>query len=162
LLFNEGYYSSSQITTIRKDLCIEAMRLNYLLVENELTNTGTANALLSLMCFHASRFDARTDQLGQIILYDEQDTTLWDHELIKLGANYLDIAFKDVTKTKYHLEAGIAFCHTQQEDCKKKWETILQLYNQLLQIEYSPIIALNQGQRQARGHIGGQKIARVR
>lgn len=143
LLFNEGYYSSSQITTIRKDLCLEAMRLNYLLVENELTNTGTANALLSLMCFHSSRFDARINPFGQVILYDEQDTSLWDHELIKLGENYLNIAFKDLTKTKFHLEAGIAFCHTQQEDSKKKWEAILQLYNQLLQFEYSPIIALN-------------------
>ena len=56
LLFTEGYYSTSQDKTIRKDLCIEAMRLCYMLVENKYTNTPEANALLALMCFHASRF----------------------------------------------------------------------------------------------------------
>src|SRR5258706_460231 len=59
LLFNEGYYSSNQDITLRKDLCFEAMRLTNLLIENDQTNKPSANALLSLMCFHSSRFDAR-------------------------------------------------------------------------------------------------------
>ena len=74
LLFNEGYYSATQDKTIRKDLCFEAMRLCKMLVENERTNTASANALLSLMCFHASRFEARINKNGETILYEEQDT----------------------------------------------------------------------------------------
>src|SRR4051794_34699825 len=69
LLFNEGYYSASQKTALRRELCVEAMRLAVLLTENANTNKPPVNALLSLMCFHASRFDARTDDDGEIILY---------------------------------------------------------------------------------------------
>ncbi|MDB5013334.1 MAG: putative polymerase, sigma-24 subunit, subfamily, partial [Daejeonella sp.] len=143
LLFNEGYYSTSQNKILRKELCLEAMRLNYLLIENELTNHTAANALLSLMCFHSSRFEARINEKGQIILYEDQDRNLWNTELIDKGTEFLNNAFKNSEVSKYHLEAGIAYCHTQKEDDKQKWGTILQLYNQLLQIEYSPIIALN-------------------
>lgn len=143
LLFNEGYYSSSPDATLRKELCIEAMRLNYLLVENELTNTPDANALLSLMCFHSSRFEARISQQGEIILYDEQDETLWNTELMVRGEYYLNQASNGKQITKYHLEAAIAFWHTNKKDSTEKWENILQLYNRLLQIEYSPVTALN-------------------
>ncbi|HEY9195771.1 MAG TPA: sigma-70 family RNA polymerase sigma factor, partial [Mucilaginibacter sp.] len=66
LLFNEGYYSTSKHTTLRKDLCLEAMRLTYLLLENESTNLPETNALMALMCFHSSRFDARTDEHGEM------------------------------------------------------------------------------------------------
>lgn len=143
LLFNEGYYSATQDNVIRKDLCLEAMRLCYLLVENKNTNVPQVKALLSLMCFHASRFGARTNENGEMILYEDQDESLWDEELIKKGAYYLKEAFENGNLTKYHLEAGIAYCHTQKEDRPEKWEAILQLYNQLLQLEYSPVIALN-------------------
>ncbi len=143
LLFNEGYYSSNQDMTLRKDLCLEAMRLTYLLIENEQTNKPAANALLSLMCFHSSRFDARHDQNGEIILYQDQDTDLWDQELIAKGQYFLDQASQGDKISKYHLEAGIAYWHTIKADSKEKWGNILQLYNQLLLIEYSPIAALN-------------------
>jgi RNA polymerase sigma-70 factor (ECF subfamily) len=143
LLFNEGYYSSSQNTTLRKDLCLEAMRLNYLLVDDPHTNKPPVNALLSLMCFHASRFDARLNQNGEIILYDDQDTTLWDKNLIIQGEFYLNKAATGDKISKYHLEAAIAYWHTKKDDTTEKWESILQLYNTLLPIEYSPIAALN-------------------
>jgi RNA polymerase sigma-70 factor (ECF subfamily) len=143
LLFNEGYYSVSQNTTLRKDLCLEAMRLNYLLLENENTNIPVANALLSLMCFHASRFEARTNSNGDLILYEEQDTALWNEEMILKGVFYLTKAAKGNEISKYHLEAAIAYWHTNKEDTPDKWENILQLYNKLLIIEYSPIAALN-------------------
>ena len=143
LLFNEGYYSSSQDITLRKDLCFEAMRLAYLLVENEQTNKPFANALLSLMCFHSSRFDARLGQNGETILYQDQDTDLWNQELITKGEYFLDQASRGNQISKYHLEAGIAYWHTIRSDTKEKWENVLQLYNQLLLIEYSPIAALN-------------------
>ena len=143
LLFSEGYYSSSANTPLRRDLCVEAMRLNVMLVENEQTNTPEANALLSLMCFHASRFDARLDTKGDIVLYEEQDEALWSTELIEKGNHYLKESTSAPRLSKYHLEASIAYWHTATKDSKEKWENILQLYNRLLQIEYSPIAALN-------------------
>jgi len=143
LLFNEGYYSLAQDTVLRKDLCLEAMRLAYLLVENEQTSTPEINALLSLMCFHASRFEARIDTNGDAVLYDDQDSKLWNKELIEKGEHFLNNASKGNIVSKFHLEACIAYWHTQKNDTGKKWESILQLYNQLLIIEYSPIAALN-------------------
>ncbi len=143
LLFSEGYYSESQNETIRKDLCFEAMRLCTMLVENKYTNKPEVNALLSLMYFHASRFDARINENGELILYDEQDTNLWNADLISRGGYYLHCATTGNKLSKYHLEAAIAYWNTQKTDTKEKWENILQLYNRLLQIEYSPIAALN-------------------
>ncbi len=143
LLFSEGYYSTSQNTTLRKDLCLEAIRLCFMLVENNSTNKPTTNALLSLMCFHASRFEARTNEKGELILYEDQDTKLWNDELISKGKYFLNSAASGNKISKYHLEATIAYWHTHKENTKEKWENILQLYNRLLQIEYSPIAALN-------------------
>jgi RNA polymerase sigma factor (sigma-70 family) len=143
LLFNEGYYSTSGNTNLRKDLCLEAMRLNYLLIENKATDLPAVNALFSLMCFHASRFDARIDKDGEMIIYDEQDTSLWNDELISRGTNYLIRASRGDQLTRYHLEAAIAYWHTKKRDSAEKWESILQLYNKLLILEYSPMAALN-------------------
>jgi predicted RNA polymerase sigma factor len=143
LLFNEGYYSSTSDKVLRKDLCLEAMRLTYMLIENENTNKPYVNALLSLMCFHASRFDARTNRKGELILYDEQDTSLWNRELITKGEYYLNKAATGNELSKYHLEAAIAYWHTIINNDTEKWEKILGLYNKLLIIEYSPIAALN-------------------
>jgi RNA polymerase sigma factor (sigma-70 family) len=143
LLFNEGYYSESQDEIVRKDLCLEAMRLTYLLVENESTNLPSVNALLALMCFHSSRFDARKNKNGEAVLYHNQDETLWNTELIEKGMLFLHRASKDNTVSKYHLEAGIAYWLTIKTESKQKWESVLQLYNQLLVMEYSPVAALN-------------------
>jgi RNA polymerase sigma-70 factor (ECF subfamily) len=157
LLFNEGYYSSNQDITIRKDLCLEAIRLTHLLIENEQVAKPSANALLSLMCFQSSRFDARFNQNGETILYQAQDTDLWNRELITKGEFYLDMASQGNEISKYHLEAGIAYWHTLKTDTKEKWDNILQLYNQLLMIEYSPIAALNRTYALAR--VNGKKEA---
>jgi RNA polymerase sigma factor (sigma-70 family) len=143
LLFSEGYYSESNDTILRKDLCLEAMRLTHLLIENEDTNLPQVNALISLMCFHASRLEARKNEHGELVLYQDQDESLWNHELIAKGVYYFKQASQGSKLSKYHVEAGIAYWHTNKEDTKVKWESILQLYNQLLQIEYSPIAALN-------------------
>ena len=143
LLFNEGYYSESQNMVLRNDLCLEAIRLTYLLIENESTNKPEVNALLSLMCFHASRFEARKNVNGEIVLYQDQDEALWNKDLIEKGAYYLHQASHGQTLSRYHLEAGIAYWHTIKADTIEKWENILRLYNQLLIQEYSPIAALN-------------------
>jgi RNA polymerase sigma-70 factor (ECF subfamily) len=143
LLFNEGYYSVSDNKTLRKDLCLEAMRLCTMLVENTQTNKPPVNALLALMCFHASRFEARINKNGEHVLYDDQDTSLWDTDLINKGAYFLNCSATGSTLSKYHLEATIAYWRTHKADTPQKWHTVLNLYDQLLQLEYSPVAALN-------------------
>jgi predicted RNA polymerase sigma factor len=80
-LFNEGYYSETENEILRKELCEEAMRLTKMLIDYPLTNKPEVNALFALMCFQASRFDARKDKNGEVVLYDDQDERLWDKEV---------------------------------------------------------------------------------
>jgi predicted RNA polymerase sigma factor len=143
LLFNEGYYSESHDVILREDLCFDSMRIVKLLIDHEPTNLPNVDALLSLMCFHASRFAARKNEKGEFILYEDQDESLWDRELISRGAYYLHLASTGDKFSRYHLEASIAYWHTIKKDTSDKWENILQLYNHLLVLEYSPVAALN-------------------
>jgi RNA polymerase sigma-70 factor (ECF subfamily) len=143
LLFNEGYYSESNEAIVQEELCQEAIRLTRLLLANPQSNTPAAHALLALMCFHSSRLKARKGANGELILYQDQDETLWNQELIASGAFHLKEASQGSRISKYHLEASIAWWHTIKEDSKEKWENILRLYNQLLRLQYSPIAALN-------------------
>jgi len=143
LLFNEGYYSTTQNQILRKDFCLEALRLCLTLTEYEKTNLPKTNALIALMCFHASRFDARQTNDDAIVLYEEQNEELWDKELINQGIYFLNLSAEGDEISSYHLEARIAYWHCIKEDTKEKWEDILQLYNQLLQINYSPGVALH-------------------
>lgn len=161
LLFSEGYYSKSHDHILRKNLCMEAMHLTLLLIENDATNKPMVNALYALMCFHTSRMDARVSDSGEAILYEDQDESLWDQTLIARGIEYLNRASSGAYVSRYHLEAAIAYWHTLKENNPAKWEEILQLYNQLLQIEYSPIAALNRtfALAKARGKAAGIKEA---
>lgn len=143
LLFNEGFYSAGKDVTLRKDVCIEAMWLTKMLIENPGTDRPPVNALLALMCFHASRFEARTNPQGETVLYQDQDDSLWDSALISRGEYYLNRASCGRELSRYHLEAAIGYWHTIKADTSEKWEHILQYYNQLLILEYSPIAALN-------------------
>lgn len=142
LLFNEGYYSQTQNQILRKELCIEAMRLAIMLTEYDKTNLPKTNALMALMCFHASRFAARENK-DALVLYEEQDENLWDKNLIEQGMHYLSLSAQGIEMSSYHLEARIAYWHCIKEDTKEKWNEILSLYNQLLMINYSPSVALN-------------------
>ncbi|MGA9117782.1 MAG: DUF6596 domain-containing protein [Bacteroidota bacterium] len=143
LLFNEGYYSRTQNQVLRMDFCLEAMRLATLLTEYEKTDLPKVNALLALMCFHASRFPARlTDDDGSI-LYDEQDEDLWDRALIHRGMEYLERSATGEVLSAYHLEARIASWHCVKEDTVEKWEDILRLYDLLLEVNPSPSVLLN-------------------
>src|SRR5207249_1762977 len=101
------------------------------------------NALIALMCFHASRFRARQSGDSSLILYEDQDKDLWDNELINKGDYFLALSARGPEMTSYHLEARIAWWHCKKNDPPEKWEKILQLYNQLLLINYSPSVALN-------------------
>jgi RNA polymerase sigma-70 factor (ECF subfamily) len=143
LLFSEGYYSETDNTVLREDLCEEAMRLTFMLIGNQHTNQPKVNALYSLMCFHSSRFAARKNEKGEMILYQNQDESLWNQEFIIKGIYFLHEATKGNEVSKYHIEASIGYWHTIKSDTKEKWDNILQLYNQLLVLEYSPVAALN-------------------
>lgn len=156
LLFNEGYFSKSGVHAIRKGLCSEAIRLAVSLTENRLTNTPPVNALLALMLFQSSRLDAREDSGGETVLFDHQDRDLWNKELIEEGNYYLVEACSGNGISKYHLEAGITYWHTTADS--HKWERILQLYNQLIIIEYSPMAALNRTFAVAKAHGHRQAI----
>ena len=143
LLFNEGYSSESVDGVLREDLCHEAMRLTYLLIENDRCSRPVVHALYALMCFQASRFPARKNDQGEMILYDDQDHSLWDHSLICKGIFHLHRSASGDDLSKYHLEASIAYWHTIKEDSFLKWSNILNLYDQLLNIDHSPVVALN-------------------
>ncbi|MDJ1498581.1 sigma-70 family RNA polymerase sigma factor [Cytophagaceae bacterium DM2B3-1] len=143
LVFSEGYYSERNNSIVRKDLCIEALNLTYLLLGNELTNTHATNALLSLLCFQSSRLEARTSEDGNLILYDDQDRKLWDKEFIEKGFYYLQQASKWEITSPYYLEASIAYWHTVDNTNTAKWPSILKLYDALSSIHPSPIGALN-------------------
>jgi RNA polymerase sigma-70 factor (ECF subfamily) len=158
LLFSEGYYSETSNAVLREELCAEAMRLTLQLIENEQTNLPKVNALMSLMCFHSSRFPARKNEHGEMILYQDQDESLWIRELIAKGAYYLTAASTGDQLSSYHLEAGIAYWHTKKEDSQEKWENILQLYNRLLQFNYSPVAALNRTYALSKVHGRGKAI----
>lgn len=143
LLFNEGYYSESHDSVLRYDLCLEAMRLTYLLTGYPPTDIPAVHALLALMCFHSSRFEARKGNHNEVILYIDQDDTLWNQELIAKGSYYLHKATKGSSFSKYHLEASIAYWHTRKTNETEKWENILELHNHLIALEYSPVAAMN-------------------
>jgi len=155
LLFNEGYYSAGTDTVLRKDLCVEAMHLVYLLTEYQAPSglsfaKPDVYALLALMCFQASRFEARINATGGLVLYEQQDRSLWNQELINRGNHFFVQAANRETLSRYHLEAAIAWWHTHEKDSLEKWENILLLYNKLLILEYTPIAALNRAYAFAR------------
>ena len=144
LLFNEGYNSSCPDQLIREDLCQEAMRLTYLLTAHIVTNLPRTNALLSLMCFQASRLQARLDDKGNIILLKFQDRNKWYRPLIERGITYLEIATENAETSSYHLEAAIASLHAAAPSFEQTdWKSIYHLYEILYSLQPMPIVALN-------------------
>ena len=161
LLFNEGYYSANPKYPTNKEMCLEAMRL-LIMILNSAYNTSKSNALMALFCFHSSRFEARLTKNGEFILYDDQDTSLWNQELIEKGEYYLNLSSGGNRVSTYHIEAAIAFWHTVTNDETTKWTHILALYDQLLEAHYSPVIALNKTYAFAKvhGNLAGYKDAK--
>jgi RNA polymerase sigma-70 factor (ECF subfamily) len=143
LLFSEGYYSESNNSIVRKELCVEALNLAYLLLDNPQTNNHASNALMSLMCFQASRLEARQSEKENMVLYDDQDKTLWDTQFIEKGFYYLQRASKWEITSTFYLEASIAYWHTVNHNNPDKWISILKLYDVLWLANHSPIVALN-------------------
>ncbi|MEP1032906.1 sigma-70 family RNA polymerase sigma factor [Ekhidna sp.] len=144
LLFNEGYKSAEGEELIRKELCEDAIRLNRVLLESEICNTPAANALIALMHFHTSRFNARTDENGNVITLEDQDRTKWDDELIQQGLIYLDNASEEGAVNEYLIQAAISATHCRAKTFEETdWENILALYDLQLQVNTSPIVELN-------------------
>jgi RNA polymerase sigma-70 factor (ECF subfamily) len=144
LLFNEGYHATDHDEVIRQDLVEEAMRLAFLLTENTQTAHFKVFALLSLMCFHASRFQSRLSKEGDLLTLKEQNRRLWDRELIRQGIFFLQKASKGEMISRYHIEAAIAYEHCIADNYEQtNWEQILRLYDWWYEMDKSPMVALN-------------------
>jgi RNA polymerase sigma factor (sigma-70 family) len=151
LLFNEGYASHHGEDLVRSDLCAEAIRLTKLLAEHALTRQPKVHALLALMLLQGSRLAARLDSTGRLLRLAEQDRSRWDHDAIRAGLYHLDQAATGDELTEYHLQAGIAACHTMAaSEVETDWSTILMYYDALVARNPSPIVALNRAVALAR------------
>jgi RNA polymerase sigma factor (sigma-70 family) len=144
LLFNEGYNASHGDTLIRKDLCNEAIRLVRLLCAHTVGDKPATHALHALMLLHTARFPARTDEHGDLLLLKDQDRTLWDKRMIDEGLKELELSGEGNEVSEYHLQAGIAACHCLARSYEETdWPRILMLYDMLVQVNSSPVVALN-------------------
>ncbi len=143
LLFNEGYNATGGESVIKKELCLEAIRLAKLLVDR-FKDDHKLNALLALMCFHTARFDARIDDKGTIILFEDQDRSLWNRDLIHIGMGYLKKSLHDTVISAYHVEARIAAEHCLSASFEQTdWQVIHDHYLLLGKLKPNPIIQLN-------------------
>jgi RNA polymerase sigma-70 factor (ECF subfamily) len=144
LLFNEGYHGASRDSAVRSDLSREAMRLTELLLAHPLGATPATHALAALMCLGAARLPGRLDAAGNLSSFSDQNRARWDHDLVLEGLRLLDLSASGGELTDYHLEAAIASLHAvapRTEDTD--WRSIVSLYDHLMAIRPSPIIALN-------------------
>jgi RNA polymerase sigma-70 factor (ECF subfamily) len=145
LLFNEGHLSTAG-TPILRELCRDAMALTRLLADEPAIATSDTAALLALMCFNAARMESRLDEQGRLVPLDRQDRARWDPDLIRLGYRYLvrSSEMDAVAATRYHLEAAIAARHCSAPSFEQTdWVSIGHLYDRLLEVEPSPMVALN-------------------
>ena len=142
LVFNEGYSASAGESLTRPDLSAEAIRLGRLLTE--LLPEPEAIGLLGLMLLHDARRAARTSADGELLLLDEQDRTLWNHEQIREGAALVERALASRGFGPYTLQAAIAAVHAEAATAAATdWRQIVGLYDVLLRIENSPVVELN-------------------
>lgn len=144
LIFSEGYHGASRHAVVRADLCGEALRLTRILAEHPLGADPSTLALCALMHLNAARLPARLDAAGNLSSLFEQDRSRWDRALIAQGRVWLERSATGSRVSRYHVEAAIANEHAvavtfEQTD----WETIVALYDRLLALVPSPVVALN-------------------
>jgi RNA polymerase sigma-70 factor (ECF subfamily) len=144
LLINEGYNASAGDKLVREDICAEAIRLMGLLSEHPAGNQPKTHALLALMLLNAARTPARVDGEGNLLRLQEQDRTRWDQPLIARDLFHLAQSAAGGELSEYHLQAGISACHCAARDyASTDWRQILSLYDRLLALDGSPVVALN-------------------
>ncbi len=144
LLFNEGYHGASKETSIRVDLCQEAMRLTALPLNDARCATPATHALGALMCLHAARLPARIDDAGDLVALCDQDRSRWDQDLVVDGLSLLELAATGPNLSGYHVEAAIAAIHANAAHVEATdWAAIVSLYDTLMRLQPSPIVALN-------------------
>ena len=144
LIFNEGYTATSGEEWMRPALSEEALRLGRMLAQL-LPNESEVHALLALMELQASRTVARRGNDGEAVLLPDQDRSLWDYAQIQRGTVSLEHAERLGGGAKpYALQAAIAACHMRARTAEETdWDRIVLLYDTLLQINPSPVVALN-------------------
>jgi predicted RNA polymerase sigma factor len=143
LLFNEGYHGASGESAVRVELCHEALRLTALLREYPPAAPET-DALASLMCLHAARLPARLDSAGDLNPLVDQDRSRWDSGLVAEGLALLERSAMGRGLTAYHIEAAIAAAHASAPTLDETdWTLIVSLYDRLMAIAPSPVVALN-------------------
>ena len=145
LVFNEGYSPSSGALLTRADLSQEAIRLTRL-IATALPSAPLAkvHGLLALMLLHESRRVARTDAAGNLVPLEEQDRTLWQAGLIEEGCALVEKALQMPGIGPYSLQAAISAVHAEAQTADQTdWGQIVGLYDELLRMEPSPVVALN-------------------
>ena len=144
LLFSEGYHGAGEEAVVRPELCREAMRLVRLLVDHAPAATSATHALAALMYLGAARLPGRTDEVGDLTVLVEQDRSLWDRRLIAEGLALLERSATGSEMSEYHLEAAIAGMHGSASCFEEtRWGDIVGLYDMLLKVRPSPVVALN-------------------
>ncbi|MCU1335242.1 MAG: polymerase sigma-70 factor, subfamily [Bryobacterales bacterium] len=142
LIFNEGYAATSGTELVRNDLCAEAIRLGRVLCE-QLPQEGENVGLLALMLLQDSRRNARVMN-GELVTLEEQDRSLWDQAAISEGVTLVERALRLGPVGPYQLQAAIAALHVQAKNsAETDWHQIAALYEKLLEVSPSPVIALN-------------------
>lgn len=142
LVFNEGYSASSGENLTRHDLSGEALRLGRLLVE--LLPDGEAIGLLAMMLLHESRRAARSSPSGELVLFADQDRSLWDRDQIAEGLALAERALSSTSFGPYAIQAAIAATHMRApREEATDWSRIVSLYDLLVQAAPSPVVELN-------------------
>ncbi len=144
LVFSEGYHGASARSVVRGDLCREAIRLARLLAEHPLGDTPSTRALCALMFLDVARLPARLDASGELSSLFAQDRTRWDRKMIETGRAWLERSAFGSEVSRYHVEAGIASVHAAAARFDDTdWSEIVSLYDTLMTIAPSPVVALN-------------------
>jgi len=143
LIFNEGYTASSGDRLTRADLCAEAIRLGRVLAAL-MPDEPEVTGLLALMVLIESRRDARTDGDGRLVLLPDQDRSRWDRDLVAEGQSLVRGCLRRNTPGQYQIQAAINAVHSDAATAADTdWWQILQLYDQLMPLAASPVVALN-------------------
>ncbi|HET7108823.1 MAG TPA: RNA polymerase sigma factor [Candidatus Acidoferrum sp.] len=144
LVFNEGYAATRGDSLLRLDLCSEAIRLGRLVASLMAPETPReATALVALMLLHDARREARLDEAGEIVVLEEQDRTKWKREQIREALPLTAEAMRG-TPGPLALQAGIAAVHCRAARAEDTdWREIVRLYDALMTVQGSPVVALN-------------------